>query len=323
MLQRWPWLGLVAVGASALATAQVAPPPSADPAAFPEIVARVNATDISKTELLRRAEALKAQLPPSEVGEGFYQRVLGDMVSGELLYQSVEAKGLAPADTAVAAELDDQSQRFGGVAAFESALAQQGISMDEVRLDLKKELGIQKLVESELMPKLVISEEEKKTFYDGNLDSMQQDTQYKAAHILISVEETATAEQKAELRTKAQSIRSMLDMGQDFAELAAKNSGDPGSKDKGGELGWMPEGQTVPPFEAAMKSLQPGELSELVETSYGFHIIKLQDRRDAGPVPYDEVQERIEEFLKQRGLQELLQRELELLRTGAAIELFI
>ena len=115
----------------------------------------------------------------------------------------------------------------------------------------------------------------------------------------------------------------MLEMGQDFAELAAKNSGDPGSKNNGGELGWMPEGQTVPPFEAAMKSLEPGELSELVETRYGYHIIKLQDRRGAGAIPYEEVEERIEEFLKKRGLQERIQQELELLRGTATIEVFI
>ena len=77
------------------------------------------------------------------------------------------------------------------------------------------------------------------------------------------------------------------------------------------------------PFEAAMQSLQPGELSGLVETSYGFHIIRLNERKDAGAVPYDEVQERIEEFLKQRGLQELIEQELDLLRSTAAIEVFI
>jgi peptidyl-prolyl cis-trans isomerase C len=324
-----PHSGLLATGVlsaitvSGLVLAQGAPPASTDPKTFPDVVARVNTTEISKTDLLRRADALKTQLPASQVGADFYQRVLGDMVSGELLFQSVETKGFSPADAEVDAELDTQTQRFGGAAAFESALQQQGITIDEVKLDLRKELGIQNLVERELIPKLIVTEEDKKTFYDGNLDSMQEPAQFKAAHILITVDESATPEEKAALKVKAESIRSMVEMGQDFAELAAKNSGDPGSKDNGGELGWMPEGQTVPPFEAAMKAMQPGEISGLVETRYGYHIIKLEDRRDAGPAPYDEVQERIEEFLKQRGLQELIQQELEILRTGATIEVFI
>ena len=315
---RWPILGLVAMGASAVVSAQDAPPQN-----FPDVVARINTTEISKTQLLRRAQALKSQIPPSEVGEGFYHRVLDDMVNGELMYLAVEAEGLAPADAEVDAALDSQKERFGGAAAYESALEQQGLTIDEVKLDLKKELGIQKLVERDFIPQVTVTEAEKKAFYDENQASMQEPVQFKAAHILISVDESATPEQKAELKKKAESIRNMLEMGQDFAELAAKNSGDPGSKNNGGELGWMPEGQTVPPFEAAMKSLEPGELSELVETRYGYHIIKLQDRRGAGAIPYEEVEERIEQFLKQRGLQERLQQELELLRAAATIEVFI
>lgn len=315
--------GLVAIGASALAVAQEVPPASSDPESFPEVVARVNATEISKSELLQRAEAVKSQIPPSEIGEGFYQRVLDDMVSGELLYQSSETKGLSPTDAEVDVELASQSQRFGGVEAFESALEEQGIPLERVKLQLKKDLGIQKLVERDFMPGLSVTEQEKQAFYAENRESMQQPAQYKAAHILVSVDESATPEEKAELKKKAESIRSMVETGQDFGELAAKNSGDPGSKDQGGELGWMTEGQTVPPFEAALKSLEPGELSGVVETRYGYHIIKLQDRREAGAMPYEEVEERIEEFLERRGLQERLQQELEILRDAATVEVFI
>jgi len=240
--------GLAAGGVSALVFAQEAPATSSDPESFPDVVARVNETEISKSELLRRAEAVRSQVPPSEIGEGFYQRVLDDMVSGELLYQSVESKGLSPTEAEVDAELESQSQRFGGIEAFESALEQQGVPLEQVKLELKKDIGIQKLVERDFVPGLTVTEEEKKTFYDENRESMTQPTQYKAAHILISVDESASSEEKAELKKKAESIRSMVEMGQDFGELAAKNSGDPGSKDKGGELGWMTEGQTVPPF---------------------------------------------------------------------------
>ena len=95
---RWPILGLVAMGASAVLSAQDPPPASSDPQNFPDVVARINTTEISKTQLLRRAQALKSQIPPSEVGEGFYHRVLEDMVNGELMYLAVETKGLAPAD---------------------------------------------------------------------------------------------------------------------------------------------------------------------------------------------------------------------------------
>lgn len=127
---RWPILGLVAMGASAVVSAQDAPPQN-----LPDVVARINTTEISKTQLLRRAQALKSQIPPSEVGESFY-RVLDDMVNGELMYLAVEAEGLAPADAEVDAALDSQRERFGGAAAYESALKQQGLTIDEVKLGL-------------------------------------------------------------------------------------------------------------------------------------------------------------------------------------------
>ena len=101
------------------------------------------------------------------------------------------------------------------------------------------------------------------------------------------------------------------------------DSGDPGSKDNGGELGWMSEGQTVPPFEAAMKALAPGELSPVVETRFGYHIIRLHEKRGGGVTPYDNVQQRIEEFLKRQGVQEKLEQEIDQLRGSASIEVFI
>jgi peptidyl-prolyl cis-trans isomerase C len=115
----------------------------------------------------------------------------------------------------------------------------------------------------------------------------------------------------------------MLDAGQDFAELARKNSEDPGSKDSGGELPWMSRGQTVPPFEAAAMALAPGELSPVVETDFGFHIIKLHEKRSAGVMSYEEVEGRIDEFLKRRSLQQKLEAEIQTLRTQAKVEVFI
>jgi peptidyl-prolyl cis-trans isomerase C len=307
------------IGVSAISMAQT----SAAPESFPEIVANVNGVEIKKADLLRRAEALKAQLPPAEMGADFYQRVLDDMVGGELLSQSVDAKGLAPTDAEVDLELASQTEKFGGPEAFQSALESQGITVDQVRLELKKEIGIQKLVERDFVPQLSVSEEEKRRFYDENAAEMQRPMQFRVAHILIGVEDDATEEQKQEARQKAVSLRSLIDAGQDFAELARRNSDDPGSSQSGGELPWMSKGQTVPPFEAAVTALQPGELSDVVETQYGYHIIRLLERREAGAIPYEDVQERIDEFLKRRQLQDKLREEVDSLRTAGKVEVFI
>jgi len=293
------------------------------PTEFPAVVAKVNGTEITREALVNRAEALKAQIPAQQIGADFYQRVLKDMVEGELLYQSVEKKGLAPTPQEIEAELESQKGRFGGEAGLGKALESQGLTLDDLRLELKKEIGIQKLIESEFVPAITVTPEEKRKFYDENSAQMQRPEQFRAAHILILVQEGATPEAKEEARKKAGAIRSMLDAGQDFAELARKNSEDPGSKDSGGDLPWMSPGQTVPPFEQAAMALSPGQLSPVVETDFGFHIIKLHEKRSAGLMPYEEVEGRIDEFLKRRSLQQKLETEIQNLRTQAKVEVFI
>ena len=316
----WRWLvpALVFSAPCAKALAQQA----LNPASLPEIVASVNGLEISKAELLRRAAALKAQLPTAEVPPDFYRRVLDELISGELLYQAVEANDLAPTEAEIESEFQSQSEGFGGPAAFAEALAKEGLSTDQVKRDLKKEIGIQRLVERDFVPQVTVTEEEKRTFYDGNPESMERSPEFRVAHILIQVADDATPEVKEAARKKTAALRSMIEVGQDFGDLARRNSGDPGSKENGGELPWMSKGETLPPFEAAAMALEVGEMSDVVETQFGFHIIKLLERRGE-LVPYEEVQGRIEEYLQRLNLQKRLETEVETLRTQGTVEVFI
>jgi peptidyl-prolyl cis-trans isomerase C len=293
------------------------------PTQFPDVVARVNGAEITKRELLNRAEAIRNQMPAQELGPDFYQRVLADMVSGELLYQSLETKGLAPTEQEVDAELKSQKERFGGDAELQKALDSQGLTVDDLRLQLKKEIAIQNLVEKQFLPGITVSDEEKHKFYEENASQMKRPPQFRVAHILIGIDEKATEEQKAEAKKKATAIHGMLEAGQDFGDLAKRNSDDPGSKENGGELPWMSPGQTVPEFEKAALALKPGELSPVVETQFGYHIIRMNETREAGVVPYEEVQDRIDEFLKRKGLQQKIQGEIESLRAQGKVEVFI
>jgi peptidyl-prolyl cis-trans isomerase C len=309
--------------AQAQAPAQASAEATTGPSEFPDVVARVNGSDITKKELLTRAEALRNQMPALEIGADFYQRVLADMVSGELLYQSVEKKGLAPSDQEVDVELQSQKARLGGDAELQKALESQGITLDELRSELRKEIAIQNLVEKQFLPTITVSDEEKHKFYEENSTQMKRPPQFRVAHILIGIDAKATDEQKAEAKKKATAIHGMLEAGQDFADLAKRNSDDPGSKDNGGELPWMSPGQTVPEFEKAALALQPGQLSPVVETKFGYHIIRMNETREAGVVPYEEVQDRIDEFLKRKGLQQKIEGEIETLRAQGKVEVFI
>ncbi len=124
--------------------------------------------------------------------------------------------------------------------------------------------------------------------YQDNIDSYRTPERVKVRHILIKTE-GKPKDEVPKLKAKAEDILKQLQHGADFAELAKKNSEDPGSAEKGGELGWIVRGQTVPNFEKAAFSLKPGQLSGVIETEYGFHIIQVEDKQEAHTQTFDEV----------------------------------
>jgi peptidyl-prolyl cis-trans isomerase D len=133
-----------------------------------------------------------------------------------------------------------------------------------------------------------VSDDQLRKEYQENLDSYRLPDRVKVRHILIKTQ-GKPKEEAAKLKAKAEDILKQLQHGGDFAELAKKNSEDPGSGAKGGDLGWIVRGQTVPNFEKAAFSLKPGELSGLVETEYGYHIIQVEDKQAGHLQTFEEV----------------------------------
>ncbi|HVT98780.1 MAG TPA: peptidylprolyl isomerase, partial [Acidobacteriaceae bacterium] len=136
-------------------------------------------------------------------------------------------------------------------------------------------------------------------YYNQNQQQYHVDPQVKVRHILISVDPNGGPNADATAKAKAQGILDQLrkDNGKDFAELAKKNSDDPGSKDQGGELGWIKHGVTVPEFDQTSFSQQPGQISGLVRTRFGYHIIQTEAKEDAHTKPLDEVKQSIVDTL--------------------------
>lgn len=133
-----------------------------------------------------------------------------------------------------------------------------------------------------------ISDDQLRKEYQENLETYRLPDRVKVRHILIKTQ-GKPKEEAPKLKAKAEDILKQLQRGGDLAELAKKNSEDPGSGAKGGDLGWIVRGQTVPNFEKTAFSLKPGELSGLVETEYGYHIIKVEDKQTGHLQTFDEV----------------------------------
>ncbi len=141
--------------------------------------------------------------------------------------------------------------------------------------------------------KINITEEDVKTYYIANEKSFKFPEMVKARHILIKADKSASEEEKKKARGKAEDLLKKIRAGEDFAKLAAEFSDDPGSKAKGGELGFFGRGKMVKPFEEAAFSLNPGEVSGVVETTFGFHIIKVEEKKEAGVEPFETAKEKV------------------------------
>jgi peptidyl-prolyl cis-trans isomerase C len=296
------------------------------PAQLPEVMARVNGDAIPRSEFERAVANLEAQaggpVPPDR-RDAVYRQVLDQLVAFRLLTQESAARKVPVPDAEVEGRLSQIRGQFADEQAFSAGLAQRGMTPDKLREDIRRQLAAMKLVETAVMPTVSVGDAEIQAFYERNPEKFQQPEAVHAAHILIRAPEgDAAARQKA--RAEAQDVlASVRKKGADFAALARQHSQDQGSAVKGGDLGFVARGQTVPAFEQAAFALAPGALSGVVESPFGFHVIKALEHRPARTLPLAEVKDRVGEFLKQQQVQQKTSALVGQLKAKGKVEILI
>jgi len=154
-------------------------------------------------------------------------------------------------------------------------------------------------LKKEVTNKVEVSEEDVKAYYESHKDEFKTPEMVRSRHILIKTDPSASDNDKKKAKEKAEEILKKIKAGEDFAKLASDVSDDTGSKPKGGELGFFPKGRMVKSFEDAAFSLKPGEVSGIVETQFGYHIIKVEEKKEPGMEPFDTAKEKIKQKLLQ------------------------
>jgi peptidyl-prolyl cis-trans isomerase C len=154
-----------------------------------------------------------------------------------------------------------------------------------------------RLVEEEVTSKIIITEEQTKNYYKNNLGQYKIPEQVKVRHILVRLNPPVSDEDKNKARNKIEMIMEKIRSGEDFSKLASEFSDDPLSKMMGGDMGLIQKGKMVKPFDEAAFSLKPGEISPIVETTFGFHIIKVEEKKAEEIRPYESVKDKIRETL--------------------------
>jgi peptidyl-prolyl cis-trans isomerase C len=294
----------------------------ADPAA---VVVKINGVAISRAELDRTMRPLLAKfgsadaLSPEQMAL-VEETAKENLIRTELLYQLAMKQDIPDLEKQVEEQLAIIKSRSASEEEWNDALADNGITLDELREQLKRAILINAFVENDVLPKIQISDAQLKAFYDEHPEAFSKPESMRASHILIGVDAGAGAEEKEKAKRKADEVLAQVKSGADFAELAKSVSTCP-SAEQGGDLGEFGRGQMVAPFEDAAFGLDVDAVSEVVETQFGYHIIKATGKSAAEVVPFEEVKERIEKQLKAQDLQQQVMAQVEELRTTSVIEL--
>jgi len=302
-------------------------------AATDSVAVTVNGVDITESEIqalmkpqLDRMATQTSQLPPAfieQLKEQMRQEALEAMVVGLLVDEQVKAAKIVVTEKEVNDHIEAMaSQQRLSVEELKVLISARGQSFEQVKQQIKRGLGYQKLMEARWAGKINVTEEDAKNYYSEKPKEFKRPEQVRASHILIKPDTAAPGtdpeEAKAKAKAKAQHLLKQIKEGADFATLAKANSGCP-SATRGGDLGLFPKGQMVKSFDEAAFKLKVGQVSDIVETQYGYHIIKVTDRRDAGVETFEQARDRIIRGLIQKKQAKLANEYIESLKTKAKI----
>jgi peptidyl-prolyl cis-trans isomerase C len=302
----------------------VQPVSQADPG-DPTVAVVVDGTEITNgqinQEVDRMAKQMGGQMSPQQLEsmKGMLtQQAMDNAINRVLLEAAIEKEGIEASQEEIDERMNQISSQFGSEEEMDNRLAMMGMNRETLMDEMGTAIKVEKLLAKNAGDSEV-TDAEIREYYDDNPAQFEQPERIKASHILFGLEDGATPEAKAEKKAEAESVLAELKQGANFEELAAQHSTCP-SAQNGGDLGFFEKGRMVKPFEDAAFALGVGETSDLVETRFGFHIIKITDREEARTVPFDEASENIRGFLESRSKQDALKNYTDKLRGDANIE---
>jgi parvulin-like peptidyl-prolyl isomerase len=273
------------------------------------------------------------------------QRVIDQMIDDRILKQEAKTQKIKVTKRELEDGMKEVKSRFAGEAEFQAELKKENMTMLQFEKRIEDQLMVMKLIEKEIKAKTPApSDADIKTLYDQiiakvngknlGLEAKQEEEigqlakyfarataeQVRARHILVSVNKNATQKEKDEALKKVKDIQKQLKAGADFSEMAKKYSDDPGSKNRGGDLGSFVKGDMVPAFETAAFNAKVGEISEPILTDFGYHLIKVDEKKASRTVTLEEAKNDLQQYLYQRNAQKRYEDWMKGMRAKASIK---
>lgn len=265
------------------------------------VVKREDVLNLLKPQLEQYFQNENAPEISAEQIEGVVYNFSKNLMTYEILLKNALADG-GKLDLEAARNLLNEQKSKQGEENFSRVLAMQGMNFDELAQKVAGSMVIEKYHEKKIAEYNTanpVAEQEARDFYDQHPEMFAQAATMSASHILAKfVSDNPDEAEKSEAKNKLLLIKKQIDGGADFGTLAKTNSDCP-SKEQNGSLGEFQEGQMVPEFEEALRKLKVGEVSDPVETQFGFHLIKAGENKPASTMAFDQVQKQIAEQLQE------------------------
>ena len=294
-----------------------------------DVVAKGKGVEVRRAQLDEKVIRLKSQaaargqsIPPEHLAM-VDQQVLDQLIQIQLLQGKATAADKTAGKALAEKRFEEAKTRLGSEETLNRQLKLMGTTREEVLAEWTDSATAENVLKREL--KVNISDEDAKKFYEDNPARFEQPEMVRASHILLMTTDPKTnseltEDQKAAKRKQMEGLLKRARAGEDFAKLAKDYSEDPGSKDKGGEYKF-PRGQMMPEFEAAAFSLNTNQVSDIVTTKYGYHIIKLSEKIPAQKVEFAKAVSDIKDGLTQQALQKQFPEYLAKLKKEAGVEI--
>lgn len=292
------------------------------------VVAVVNDDIITLYDVNREAqpaigEAEKKAVLDDAARSRIRRTTLDRLIERKVTEQKIKELNIRVSEEEIRQAIDDvrKQNNIPSQEALVAALAGQGLSFDQYRAQLQEQIEKLKLVSMEVRAKVQVGETEMRDYYSANQAKYTEDESFRARHIFFKSGEKATPEEIQRSKATALAVLADARVGKDFAELAKKFSEDPAARKDGGDLGSFKKGDMQPELEKAILSLKEGEISELVTTPIGFHIIKLEARTPGTTKPFESVKAEIEETIYRKKSEERFSQWAKELRAKASVEI--
>jgi len=305
---------------------QVPAAPQAGDVSLPDPVAIVNGEPIGREEFLESLNEVfgamglsPSMLPPAQQAM-LYRQFVDDLIVDRLV--DLASRDTPVSDEEVEEMMEDFRRQFPSPQAFESELAEAGQTMDMLKERLVRIIRQRKWMESQVASVPPAEEAEVVSFYEENPQEFEQPEMVRASHILFLVEPDASEEEVEAARAKAVAASANAKQeGADFSALAAELSEEPGAAERGGDLDYFTRERMVPEFADASFSMEVDQISEPVRTQFGWHVIKVTDKKEARTVPLAEVREQVAEYLSEAKKQEAVEIVISELQKNANVEI--